>query len=81
MNLVYNTNAPKRATNLSINSDLLKRAKQHNINLSKSFEIYLNQLVREHEAKKWQEENRQAISEFNQRVEQRGLFGDGLRSF
>jgi antitoxin CcdA len=81
MNLAYNIKSPKRATNLSINSDLLAKAKSYNINLSKNFEIYLNKLVREQEEKRWGKENIQAIHEFNRRVEQRGLFSDSLRSF
>jgi len=81
MNLAYNSDAPKRATNLSINSDLLKKAKAYNINLSKSFETYLNELVKKREEEKWREENLQAIASFNERVEKHGVFSDGLRSF
>ena len=81
MNLAYNSEAPKKATNLSINSDLLKKAKSYNINLSKNFEIYLNGLVKEKEEKKWKEENLQAIDAFNKRVESQGVFSDSLRSF
>ena len=81
MNLAYNIEAPKKATNLSINSDLLKKAKSYNINLSKSFETYLNALVRQKAEEAWKKENFQAIEAFNQRVEQQGVFSDGLRSF
>ena len=81
MNLAYNSKAPKRATNLSINSDLLQKAKSYNINLSKSFETYLNELVKKKEETRWKEENLQAIASFNERVEKQGAFSDGLRSF
>jgi len=81
MNLAYNIEAPKKATNLSINSDLLKKAKSYNINLSKSFETHLNKLVREKAEEAWKKENLQAIESFNQRVEKQGVFSDGLRSF
>jgi len=81
MNLAYNSEAPKRATNLSINSDLLQKAKSYNINLSKSFESYLNELVKREEEKKWREENLQAIASFNERVEKQGVFSEGLRNF
>lgn len=77
----YDTTAPKKATNLTINSDLLQKAKSYKINLSKNFEIYLNELVKARDTKAWQEENASAIEEFNQRVESRGVFSDGLRSF
>jgi len=81
MNLAYNSEAPKKATNLSINSDLLKKAKSYNINLSKSFESYLNELVKRREEERWRVENLQAIEAFNERVEREGTFSDGLRSF
>ena len=77
----YDIHAEKKATNLSINSDLLKKAKFYKINLSKNFESYLNQLVKEQEEKKWKETNFKAIASFNERVEQSGVFSDGLRSF
>ena len=81
MVLTYDIHASKKATNLSINSDLLKKAKSFKINLSKSFESYLNQLVREQEEKQWLEENTKAIESFNERVEKSGMFSDGLRRF
>ena len=81
MNLAYNPKAPKKATNLSINSDLLEKAKSYNINLSKSFETYLNELVRQKAEKAWKKENFQAIEAFNERIEKQGVFSDGLRSF
>ena len=77
----YNIHAEKKATNLSINSDLLKKAKSYKINLSKNFESYLNQLVKEKEEQKWKEKNLNAIETFNKRVEETSMFSDGLRSF
>jgi len=77
----YNVDAPKKATNLTINADLLKKAKSYKINLSKSFEAYLGSLVREREEKRWKEENHDAIDEYNERIEERGAFSDSLRSF
>ena len=81
MNYTYDIHAEKKATNLSINADLLKKAKSYKINLSKNFESYLNQLVKEQEEKKWKATNSKAIEAFNARVEQYGVFSDGLRSF
>lgn len=79
--IAYDMDAPKKATNLSINSDLLKKAKAYKINLSSSFEKYLNEIVSEKEAARWKKENAQAIEEFNKRVSQKGVFSDGLRNF
>lgn len=78
---VYDSHAPKKATNLSINSDLLKKAKTYKINLSQHFEAYLDQLVKREEEKRWIEENHKAIEAQNERVEKYGTFSDGLRRF
>ena len=77
----YNTSSAKKATNLSINSDLLRKAKEYKINLSKHFEDYLNQLVKDREEKKWLEENQEAIERQNHRIKQNGTFSDSLRRF
>ena len=77
----YDTDAPKKATNLSINSDLLKKAKAYKINLSRHFEAYLDQLLKEKEKQKWLEENREAIEKQNKRIEKHGAFSDSLRRF
>lgn len=34
MSSLYNTNAPKKPTNLTVNSELLKQAKDYKINIS-----------------------------------------------
>jgi antitoxin CcdA len=77
----FDTTAPKKATNLSINADLLRQAKEFNINLSQTLEQYLSDVVREAKQQRWLEENREAISAYNQRIEENGVFSDGLRRF
>jgi antitoxin CcdA len=77
----YNTHAPKKSTNLSINSDLLRKAKDHHINLSKALEQRLVELLLEEKRREWQEENRDAIEAYNRRIETGGVFSDGLRRF
>ena len=77
----YDHSAPKRSANLSVNEDLLRQAKALNINLSQAFEHKLEELVREAKARQWLEENRDAISAYNQWVEKDGLWSDGLRLF
>jgi antitoxin CcdA len=81
MEPAFDLNAPKKATNLSINSDLLKQAKALKINISQTLENHLAQLVREARRQQWVAENQSAISDYNQRVEQQGVFSDKLRSF
>lgn len=77
----FDPTAPKKSTNLSINSDLLRQAKERHINLSQALELRLAELLREEKRRKWREENREAIDEYNRRVETKGVFSDGLRRF
>ena len=71
--LHFDTSAPKKATNLSINSDLLRQAKELNINLSQQVEGYLSELVRKAKEEQWRAENAEAIAAYNERVERDGL--------
>lgn len=77
----YDHNAPKKATNLSINSDLLKKAKELDINLSATLEQTLADQVRAKQRAVWLAENRAAIAAYNAQVETQGTFSDSLRSF
>jgi len=78
---LYDPNAPKKSTNLSINSDLLQQAKGYRINLSKALEQSLIELLLKEKRRRWRDENRDAIEAYNRRVEKNGVFSDGLRSF
>ncbi|MEI6208921.1 MAG: type II toxin-antitoxin system CcdA family antitoxin [Desulfuromonadales bacterium] len=71
----------KKSTNLSINSDLLRRARLHKINLSRTLEERLTEILREQERETWRLENADAINDYNARIEKNGVFSDGLRSF
>ena len=78
---IYDENAMKKATNVTINSDLLKKAKAYKINISKNFEAYLAEVVRKREEERWLEETKEAIDAFNERVEKEGCFSDEHRKF
>ena len=78
---VFDASAPKKPTNLSINSDLLQQAKEHHINLSQALEIRLTEILRDEKRRNWLEENREAMEEYNQRIETNGVFSDGPRRF
>jgi antitoxin CcdA len=78
---IFDSNAPKKSTNLSINSDLLRQAKEHRINISQTLELRLAELLREEKSRSWKEENREAIEDYNRRIEADGTFSDGLRRF
>lgn len=73
--------AGKRPANLTISAKLLDRAKNLKINLSRTLEERLAQLVREAEAKEWLAANRKAIDAYNARVKRDGVWSDKLRGF
>ena len=78
---LYNLNAPKKSTNLSVNSDLLRQAKEYRFNLSKALEQRLVEMLLEEKRREWREENQDAIDAYNHRIETSGVFSDGLRVF
>lgn len=81
MNQLFDKNAPKKATNLSVNSDLLAKTRALKINLSATLERALENELAETEARKWASENKPAIQAYNEFVEEHGCFGDEFREF
>ena len=81
MNMLYNPDAPKKPTNLSLNSDLVQKAKDENINLSSVVEFAIVEELKARKEIEWKEENKNAISDYNRFVEKTGFFSDGMRSF
>ena len=81
MSDLYNTNASKKATNVSINSELLQEAKVLKINLSATLEQELVRLIKQKRRAQWLKENRPALDDYNAFVEKHGVFSDGLRQF
>jgi antitoxin CcdA len=81
MHLVYDPTAPKKATNLSCNSDLLRQAREIGVNLSAVLEGALEEVVRQRLADRWLADNREAIDSYNRDVEAKGVFSDGMRTF
>ena len=81
MQALYDFDAPKKATNLSLNSDLLKRTRALNINLSATLEQALIDKLKSIEAKKWVKENKNSIQAYNDFVDDNGCFGDEFREF
>lgn len=81
MQVIYETQAPKRATNLSVNSDLLNKARALNINLSATLEESLIAVIKTKQQEAWLAQNQQAIDAYNQQVNEQGTFSDTLRVF
>ena len=81
MQPVFNAQAPKKAANLSVNADLLSRARELNINLSATLEQALIQALEQRRREEWLVRNRDAIDAYNEHVEAHGVFSAGIRSF
>ena len=81
MDTAYDTKASKKATNLSVNADLLSRARELDINLSATLEQALVEVLRQRQRERWLAENRGAIAAYNDHVEKYGDFSEGVRTF
>jgi antitoxin CcdA len=81
MRSVAGPNGRKTPTNLSLPPGLVKRAKALGLNVSMVVAAALERAVKAAESKQWQDENREAIDEYNALIAERGVFSDGRRRF
>jgi antitoxin CcdA len=68
--------AKKRPVNLFVDAQLLDEARRMNINISETLEQRLRGLIRAEQERRWLEENREAIAQYNRRVAEHGLLSD-----
>tara|TARA_R110000850_G_scaffold12516_15_gene42048 strand:- start:3035 stop:3295 length:261 start_codon:yes stop_codon:yes gene_type:complete len=73
--------APKKPTNLTLDSSLLTEARSLGVNLSQAAEAGLRRAVAEAKAKAWQRENAAAVASSNAWAEAHGLPLDKYRQF
>lgn len=78
---IFDMDAPRKTTHLSINSDLLRQAREEKINLSQALEKHLAESMLEIKQKRWRKSSREAVDEYAAFVEKHGCFGDTLRCF
>lgn len=78
---LYDATAPKKATNLSLNSDLLEKARGLKVNLSATLEQALSNKLKSVEAEKWKRENKAAVKAYNEFVAENGCLSDDYREF
>ena len=71
----------KKAVNLRINQTLIDEAKALKINLSQTLETSLVEILREKQKEAWLQDNKGAVASYNQRIEEQGVFSNGLRQF
>ena len=74
-------NAPKKATNLSLNSKVLEKARELGMNGSQTVDALLAAEVRRCYWQKWNEENKDAVAEYNARIASEGLPLTKYRTF
>ena len=73
--------APKRATNLTLNSKVLDLARELGMNLSQTVDALLAEEVRRRYWERWNADNKGAIDAYNERIERDGLPLAKHRSF
>ncbi|RYF82028.1 MAG: post-segregation antitoxin CcdA [Comamonadaceae bacterium] len=66
-------NAPKKATNLSLNSKVLEMAREMGMNLSQTVDELLAAEVKRRYWERWAEDNKEAIAAYNDRIAREGL--------
>lgn len=71
----------RRATNLSLDAALLDEAKELKINLSQAAQLGIQAAVSLEKARRWREENADAIRSMNDWVEKNGLPLEKYRQF
>ena len=71
----------KKATNLTLNAEVLVEAKKLGINISKVCDAFLESLVRSEKERLWKIENQDFITEYNEITEKEGLPLDKWRTF
>jgi antitoxin CcdA len=73
--------APKRPTNLTLNSKVLDLARELGMNVSQTVDTLLAEEVRRRYWERWNAENREAVQAYNKRIEKEGLPLAKHRSF
>lgn len=74
-------NAPKKATNLSLNAKVLEMARELGMNLSQTVDELLAAEVQRRYWERWNEENKEAVAAYNARIAKEGLPLAKYRSF
>jgi antitoxin CcdA len=73
--------APKKATNLSLNSKVLEAAREMGMNLSQTVDALLADEVKRRYWEQWNERNKDAVDEYNDRISKYGLPLEKYRTF
>ena len=77
----YDRDASRKPTRLSVNSDLLEKARELGVDVATTLEEALASEVHKRQREAWLAENREAIEAYNELVARDGVFSTGLRGF
>lgn len=66
---------------MSVRSDLVRRARLLELNLSQILESALEKAIRDREREAWLAENGEAIASYNAQLAEAGVFSDAWRRF
>ena len=70
-----------QSVTMTVERALLSRARHAGINLSATLAAALDAELRQYEANKWKEENREALEALNTFHDEHGCFSDEYRTF
>jgi len=70
--------APKRATNLSLNVKVLEMARELGMNISQTVDTLLAEEVRKRYFERWNVDNAEAIAHYNARIEREGTLSQRI---
>jgi len=73
--------AARKATNLTIDAELVEEARRLEINLSQAFETHLRELIRQRRAEAWLAENAKGIDAYNRFVQAHGIWNEEERGW
>lgn len=71
--MLHFENAPKKATNLSLNSKVLETARDLGMNISQTVDTLLSDEVKRRYWESWNERNKDAMNAYNARIAKHGL--------
>ncbi len=73
--------ASKVRVNLTLDEALVAEAKARGVNLSAVSERAIANETRDARMRQWAEDNREALEAWRKKIEEEGLWSDGLRHF
>jgi antitoxin CcdA len=73
--------APKKPTNLTLNSKVLEMARELGMNVSQTVDALLAKEVERRYWEQWNARNKEAIAQYNERIGRDGIWGAKYRSF